>query len=116
MGEQVVEIARLLADQMREYLALMPAWQIGAGRGRRQVELRAVTRMLGHRVSSGSEATAGEQHRAAEAEGQSVYPDRANSFVRVSIGPGCLRYLSTDRAVDNYGSQNEIVQQPPAAV
>src|SRR5258708_14158890 len=60
MGEQVVEIARLLADQMREHLALMPAWQIGAGRGRRQVQLRGVTGMLGHRAASASEATAGE--------------------------------------------------------
>src|SRR6202165_1143882 len=59
MGEQIVEIARLVADQMREHLALMPARQIGAGRGRRQVELRGVTRVLGHGMSSASEAAAG---------------------------------------------------------
>ena len=34
MGEQVVEIAGLVADEMGEHLALMPARQIGAGRGR----------------------------------------------------------------------------------
>ncbi len=48
MGQEVVEIAGLFADQMREHLALMPARQIRAGRGRRQIELRGVTRMLGH--------------------------------------------------------------------
>src|SRR5258706_3495593 len=59
MGEQIVEIARLVADQMREHLALVPPRQIGAGRGRRQVKLRGVTRVLGHGISSGSEATKG---------------------------------------------------------
>ena len=48
MGEQVVELARALADQMREHLALLLARQIGAGRRRRQIELRRVARMLGH--------------------------------------------------------------------
>ena len=33
MGEQVVELAGALADQMREDLALLLAVQIGAGRG-----------------------------------------------------------------------------------
>ena len=53
MGEEVVEVGRLVAHQMREHLALVPARQIGAGRWRRQVELRGVTRMLGHVMSSG---------------------------------------------------------------
>ena len=48
MGEQVVELARALADQMGEDLALLLARQIGAGRGRGQIELRRVARMLGH--------------------------------------------------------------------
>jgi len=53
MGEEVVEIGGLVADQMREHFALVPARQIGTGRGRRQVELRCVTRMLGHVTLSG---------------------------------------------------------------
>jgi hypothetical protein len=40
---------------MREHLALVAARQIGAGRGRRQVELRGITRVLGHGISSASE-------------------------------------------------------------
>ena len=105
MGQEVVEIAGLVADQMREHLALVPARQIRAGRGRRQVELRGVTRVLGHGMSLGlrrqrhysasSEVGTGSreenasgmhqirsasiqsepnrlQHRAAEADGQSV--------------------------------------------
>ena len=55
MGQEVVEVAGLVADQMREHLALVPARQIRAGRGRRQVELRGVTRVLGHGMSSVSE-------------------------------------------------------------
>ena len=55
MGEQVVEVAGLVADQVREHLAFMPARQIGAGRRRRQVELRGVTRMLGHGCRQASE-------------------------------------------------------------
>ncbi|MHC2251519.1 hypothetical protein ACVILK_001211 [Bradyrhizobium embrapense] len=31
MGQQVVEIARFVADQVRENLPLVPARQIGAG-------------------------------------------------------------------------------------
>ena len=55
MGQQVVEVAGLFAHQMREHLALVPPRQIGARRGRRQVELRGITRMLGHGMSSVSE-------------------------------------------------------------
>ena len=50
MGEQVVEFAGALADQMGEHLALLLARQIGAGRGRRQIELRRIAGMLGHVV------------------------------------------------------------------
>src|SRR5262249_29454562 len=52
MGEQVIELARLLAHQMGEYLALLAARQIRAGRGRRKVELRRIARMLGHEPSA----------------------------------------------------------------
>src|SRR6185437_6265227 len=55
MGQEVVEIAGLFADEGREHLALVPARQIGTRRGRRQVELRGITRMLGHVGSSRSE-------------------------------------------------------------
>ena len=41
---------RALADQVGEYLAFFLALQIGAGRGRGQVELRRIARMLGHVV------------------------------------------------------------------
>ena len=60
MGQQVVEVAGLVADQMREHFALMPARQIRARRGRRQIELRSVARVLGHGMSVGlrSEQTA----------------------------------------------------------
>src|SRR5262245_21339493 len=52
MGQEVIEVAGLVADQMREHLALVPARQIGAGRRRRQIELRGITRVLGHVGSS----------------------------------------------------------------
>src|SRR5207247_2540145 len=48
VGEQVVELARALADQVREHLALLLARQIGARRRSGQVELRSIARMLGH--------------------------------------------------------------------
>src|SRR6185437_3324275 len=48
MGEQVVQLGRAVADQMREYLALLLAGEIRARRGRGQVELRRVARVLGH--------------------------------------------------------------------
>ena len=48
VGQQVVELARLLAHQMGEHLALLAARQIGAGRGRGEIELRRVARMTGH--------------------------------------------------------------------
>src|SRR4029077_17467497 len=75
MGQEVVEVAGLFADQMREHLALVPARQIGTGRGRRQIELRGITRMLGHVGSSRSE-NGGRQHRAAGTNGQSACPAR----------------------------------------
>src|SRR4029077_5120085 len=43
MGQEVVEIAGLVADQMREHLALVPARKIGAGRRRGQVKLWGIT-------------------------------------------------------------------------
>ena len=58
MGQEVVEIARLFADQVRKHLALMPARQIGAGRGCRQVELRGITRVLGQGTSTASKGEA----------------------------------------------------------
>ena len=42
MGEQVVEVAGALADQMREHFPLLLARQIGAGGGRGQIELRRI--------------------------------------------------------------------------
>src|SRR5207237_4172546 len=51
VGEEIVELARPLADQMREHLALLVAGQIGARRGRGEVELRGVARVLGHGAS-----------------------------------------------------------------
>src|SRR5262249_60733951 len=48
MGEQVVELARPLAHQMRKHLALLLAGQVRARRGRGQIELRGVAGMLGH--------------------------------------------------------------------
>ena len=72
MGQQVVEVARLVADQMREHLALVPPRQIRAGRGRGQVELGGITRVLGHGTSSGLQKRSSSQHRAARADGQSV--------------------------------------------
>ena len=48
VGEDVVELAGALADQVGKYLALLLAAQIGARRRSGQVELRRVTRVLGH--------------------------------------------------------------------
>src|ERR1700724_2603493 len=48
VGEDVVELAGTLADQVGEYLALLLAAEIGARRRSGQVELRRVTRVLGH--------------------------------------------------------------------
>src|SRR3954454_19684011 len=55
MREQIVQLASLVAHQMREHFALMPARQIRARRGRRQIELRSVARVLGHGMSAVSE-------------------------------------------------------------
>ena len=48
VGEDVVELAGALADQVGEYLALLLAAQIGARRRSGQVELRRIARVLGH--------------------------------------------------------------------
>ena len=48
VGEDVVELAGALADEVGEYLALLLAAQIGARRRSGQVELRRITRVLGH--------------------------------------------------------------------
>ncbi len=50
MGEQIVEFRSALADQVGEHLAFFLAVQIGAGRGRGQIELRRIAGMLGHVV------------------------------------------------------------------
>ena len=110
MGEQVVEVARLVADQMREHLALVPARQIRAGRRRRQVELRGVARMLGHVMPSVSEAVM-----------QSIAPRRltVNRFALTSDCPviaPAARPRGCDGTVDDHGSQDHVVQQLPAAV
>src|SRR5262245_41835963 len=98
MGEEIVEVARLVADQMREHLPLMPARQIRAGRGRRQVELRGVTRVLGQGIPSASGAKQTDQHRAMEANGQLLNSVRARR----------LAYRRTNRVVDNHGSEHDI--------
>src|SRR5690349_25128768 len=48
MSEEIVELARPFADQMRKDFALLLTLEVGAGRRRRQVELRSVARVLGH--------------------------------------------------------------------
>jgi len=48
MGEQVVQFASAVANQVRENLALFLALQIRARRRGRQVELRCIARVLGH--------------------------------------------------------------------
>ena len=63
MGQEVVEFARFIADQMGEYLPLVPPRQIRAGRGRSQIELRGITRVLGHWMSQGSERTGAASRR-----------------------------------------------------
>ncbi len=42
MGEEIVEVGGLVAYKMREHFALLLALQIGASRGRRQIELRRI--------------------------------------------------------------------------
>ena len=48
MGQQVVEVAGLVANEMCEHLAFAAAGQIRTRRRRRQIELRGVARVLGH--------------------------------------------------------------------
>ena len=50
VGQQIVEFGSALANQMGKYLALLLALQIGAGRGRGQIKLRRIARVLGHVV------------------------------------------------------------------
>ena len=54
MGQQVIEVAGALADQMGEYLALLLARQVRAGGRGRQVELRRIARVVGHGTDSGT--------------------------------------------------------------
>ena len=114
MGEQVVEVAGLVADQMGEHLALVPARQIGAGRGRGQVELRGITRMLGHGMSSGLRSE----------QAGSIAPRRptVNRFGQTAVARTSGQKFApaappgTHRTVDNHGSQDDVVQQAAAAV
>jgi hypothetical protein len=48
VGEKIVEFAGAFPDQVCKHLAFFLAVQVGAGRGRRQVELRCIARVLGH--------------------------------------------------------------------
>src|SRR5262249_33430634 len=47
MGQEIIELGGALADEMREHLALLLARQIGARRGRGEIELRCVAGMVG---------------------------------------------------------------------
>jgi len=139
MGQEVVEVAGLVADQMREHLALMPARQIGAGRGRRQVKLGGITRMLGHDRSEGlrkqpdrasrrgGRRSIGLDSMTLKSEKTALPKRHARKNIRHhgpidEAGPrsgsiaACWRYLGVDRTVDDDGSQDDVVQQPPAAV
>ncbi|MGY4333619.1 hypothetical protein ACVWWG_008036 [Bradyrhizobium sp. LB7.2] len=51
MGQEVVEVAGALTHEVRKHLALVPARQIGAGGGRREVKLGGVARVLGQGTS-----------------------------------------------------------------
>jgi hypothetical protein len=42
VGQEIIELGGALADEMREHLALLLARQIGARRGRGEIELRCV--------------------------------------------------------------------------
>src|SRR5208282_5305003 len=48
LSEDVVELTGALADQVGKNLPLLLAGEVGAGRGRREVELRRIARVLGH--------------------------------------------------------------------
>ena len=96
MGEDIVEFGGALADQMGEDLPLLLAGQIGAGRGRGQVELRRVARMLGHGRSGVASQPATESgHRIASPENcprskaKSADQRRRAAAARPPRGPGC---------------------------
>ena len=61
MGQQIIEVGGLFADQMREHLALVSTRQVRAGGWGGQVELGGVAGMLCHRASIGIEQLI--QHR-----------------------------------------------------
>lgn len=48
MGQQVIEVAGFVPDQVGKHLALVPPRQIRARRRRREIELRGIARMLRH--------------------------------------------------------------------
>jgi hypothetical protein len=48
LGEDVVELARALADEVGKDFPLLLARKVGAGRRRGQVELGRIARVLGH--------------------------------------------------------------------
>ena len=48
LGEDIVELARPLANEVRKDLPLLLAGEIGARRRGGEIELRRVARMLGH--------------------------------------------------------------------
>jgi hypothetical protein len=55
MGQEVVKVAGAVPHEVRKHLALMPARQIRARRGRRKVKLGRVARVLGQGTSWASE-------------------------------------------------------------
>mgnify|MGYP003693856835 CR=1 FL=1 len=108
MGQQIVELAGALADQMREHLALLLARQIGAGRRRGQVELRCIAGVLGH-VSV--------RHLSICALPPSI-ARRSAPVKGLSVRAGCMDARSTDaRAliVDDHGADQNVVQAAAGA-
>lgn len=55
MSQQIVEFACLFANQMSKYLALAAIGQIRTRRRRGQIELRGISRVLGHGALSASD-------------------------------------------------------------
>src|SRR5262249_22861536 len=113
MGKKIVELVRLLANEMCEHLALLAPFQIGARRGSRQVKLRRIARVLCH-------VRAVTSRRMELCSGGFVAATSiAPGLPSVNTSPVLLWFLiggACNRSVDQHSAQHEVMQKLLAPV
>src|SRR4029077_209538 len=108
--ENIVELGRSLADQMRKHLPLLLAGEIRAWRRSGQIELRCIARMVGHeyyRVAAEARFGRPLTLRGPVASSKAICASARRA--RPQRGRPGLR-------IDQHGADDNVMQQPPPSV